>query len=68
MKQPQNKPLQQTDVSNSKADKREQAYQKFFRDDPQFSGRSYRLRDNYIWHKDEAYECVDYYLKTGIEP
>lgn len=55
-------------VSNSKADEREQAYQKFFRDDPQFRGRSYRLRDNYIWHKDEAYECIDYYLKTGIEP
>lgn len=55
-------------VSNSKADEREQAYQKYFRDDPQFRGRSYRLRDNYIWHKDEAYECIDYYLRTGIEP
>ena len=55
-------------VSNSKADKREQAYQKYFRDDPKFTGRSYRLRDNYIWHKDEAYECIDYYLKTGIKP
>jgi hypothetical protein len=55
-------------VNNSKADEREQAYQKHFRDDPQFRGRSYRLRDNYIWHKDEAYECIDYYLKTGIEP
>lgn len=47
---------------------RELTYKKYFRDDPQFRGRSYRLRDNYIFHKDEAYECIDYYLRTGIEP
>ena len=55
-------------VSNSKADKIEKAYQKHFRDDPQFRGRSYRLRDNYIFHKDEAYECINYYLRTGTTP
>lgn len=55
-------------VSKSKADEREQAYQKFFRDHPNFRGKSIRYRGNYIFHKDEAYECIDYYLKTGIEP
>jgi hypothetical protein len=47
---------------------REELYKKYFRDDPQFRGRSYRLRDNYTWNKDEAYEAIDYYIKTGIEP
>ena len=47
---------------------REEAYNKFFRDDPQFRGRSYRLRDNYIFYKDEAYDAVDYYLRTGRKP
>ncbi len=56
------------DVSNSKADKREQAYQKFFKDHPDFRGKSIRYRGNYIFHKDEAYESIDYYLQTGIEP
>ena len=55
-------------VSKCKADEREQAYKKHFRDDPQFRGRSYRLRDNYIFHKDEAYECIDYFLRTGTKP
>lgn len=55
-------------VNKCKADEREQAYQKHFRDDPQFRGRSYRLRDNYIFHKDEAYECIDYFLRTGTKP
>jgi hypothetical protein len=55
-------------VSNSKADERDQAYQKFFYDHPNFRGKSIRYRGNYIFHKDEAYECIDYYLRTGIEP
>ena len=52
----------------SKADIKEQAYQKFFRDHPNFRGKSIRYRDNYIFHKDEAYDCINYYLRTGIEP
>ena len=55
-------------VSNSKADEREKAYQKFFYDHPNFLGKSIRYRGNYIFHKDEAYDCIDYYLQTGIEP
>jgi hypothetical protein len=55
-------------VSNSKADEREQAYQKFFRDHPNFIGKSIRYKSDYIFHKDEAYDCIDYYLRTGIEP
>jgi hypothetical protein len=47
---------------------RERTYLKFFRDDEQFKGRSYRLRDNYIFHTDEAYDSVDYYLRTGVKP
>ncbi len=50
------------------ADEREQAYQKFFRDHPIFRGKSIRYRGNYIFNKDEAYGCIDYYLRTGIEP
>ena len=48
--------------------KREEAYNKFFRDDHNSRGRSFRLRDNYIFHKDEAYDSVDYYLRTGVKP
>ena len=55
-------------VSKCKVDEREQAYQMFFRDNPQIRGNSYRLRDNHIFHKDEAYECIDHYLRTGIKP
>jgi hypothetical protein len=55
-------------VSNSKAEEREQAYQKYFYDHPNFRGKSIRYKGNYIFHKDEAYDCIDYYLQTGIEP
>ena len=62
------KQLSLCSVSNSKADERERAYQKFFYDHPNFRGKSIRYRGEYIFHKDEAYDCIDYYLKTGIEP
>jgi hypothetical protein len=55
-------------VSNSKAEEREQAYQKYFYDHPNFRGKSIRYKGNYIFHKDEAYDFIDYYLQTGIEP
>jgi len=47
---------------------RELAYQKFFYDHPNFIGKSIRYKGNYIFHKDEAYDSIDYYLQTGIEP
>jgi hypothetical protein len=46
----------------------DELYNRFFEDDKQFIGRCFRKRDNYIWHKDEAYEAINYYIDTGIEP
>ena len=55
-------------ASKSKTDKREEAYKKYFRDHSNFIGKSIRYRGDYLFNKDEAYDCIDYYLQTGIEP